>query len=71
MRTKYRSNVDRSDPDNNITATIAPSIANAGQSWVTMSFQIEEDIAEMTVDKIKNFIKRTNAAVFSDYTDED
>jgi len=61
MRTTYRSNLDKSDFENGITATIAPSIFDEGDSWVTMSFKIDKNIAEMTVDKIKNLVKLTKA----------
>ena len=59
MRTTYRSNLDKSDYENGISVTIAPSILDEGDSWVTMSFKIDKDIAETTVDKIKSLIKRT------------
>jgi len=59
MRTTYRSNLDKSDFENGIAVTIAPSIFAEGDSWVTVSFKIDKDIAETTVDKIKNFVKGT------------
>ena len=58
MRTTYRSNVDQSEFENGISVTIAPSIVDEGDSWVTMSFKIDKDIAETTVDEIKNLVKR-------------
>ena len=61
MRTTYRSNLDKSDFENGISVTIAPSIMDEGDSWVTMSFKIDKDIAETTVDKIKSLIILTKA----------
>jgi hypothetical protein len=58
VRTTYRSNVDQSEFENGISVTIAPSIVDEGDSWVTMSFKIDKDIAETTVDEIKNLVKR-------------
>ena len=58
VRTTYRSNVDHSEFENGISVTIAPSIVDEGDSWVTMSFKIDKDIAETTVDEIKNLVKR-------------
>lgn len=58
MRTTYRSNLDKSEFENGITVTIAPSIVDEGDSWVTMSFKIDKDIAETTVDEIKNLVTK-------------
>ena len=61
MRTTYRSNLDKSDFENGISVTIAPSIMDEGDSWVTVSFKIDKDIAETTVDKIKSLVILTKA----------
>ena len=57
MRTTYRHNMDKSEFEEGISVTIAPSIVDEDDSWVTMSFKIDKDIAGMTVVKIKNVVK--------------
>ena len=57
MKYSYQSNLDRLKKEG-ISITIAPSTASEGDSWVTMSFKIDKDIAETTVDEIKNLVTK-------------
>ena len=72
MRTTYRYNMDKSEFEEGISVTIAPSIVDEDDSWVTMSFKIDKDIAGMTVVKIKNVVKNMREMeTLLDCADED
>ena len=72
MRTTYRHNMDKSEFEEGISVTIAPSIVDEDDSWVTMSFKIDKDIAGMTVVKIKNVVKNMREMeTLLDCADED